>query len=60
MTARTRPSGQPYHESAEFQWTETAFGMLGTGELHGQISSVNGIISTRIWGLCPRCRACHR
>jgi hypothetical protein len=45
----------PYRESAEYSWTEKAFSMLGRGDLSGEVVSRDGIVRSRIWGICPRC-----
>lgn len=56
MTADATPPDEPYQESTDFRWTEKAFGMLERGELHGEVVSPHGIIQSRVWGPCPRCR----
>lgn len=30
--------------------------MLERGELHGEVISSRGIVRSRVWGPCPRCR----
>ena len=48
----------PYEESFDYAWTEKAFGMLGTGSLHGEVVSRDGVVRSRVWGPCPRCHEC--
>lgn len=50
------PQGNSYQESADFAWTEKAFGMIERGELHGDVISSRGIMRSRVWGPCPRCK----
>jgi hypothetical protein len=56
MTADTAPPDEPYHESTDYSWTETAFEMLERHDLHGEVVSCDGIVRSRVWGPCPRCR----
>jgi hypothetical protein len=44
-----------YQESTDFAWTKRAFDMLERGELLGEVVSARGIISSHVWGPCPRC-----
>ncbi len=56
MTAAVTPPVEPYQESADYAWTETAFEMLERQDLHGEVISRGGIVRSRVWGPCPRCR----
>lgn len=56
MTARAKPSEEPYQESTDYSWTEKAFGMLECGDLQGEAASRDGVVSSRVQGPCPRCR----
>lgn len=56
MTADTTPPDEPYHESTDYSWTETAFDMLERHDLHGEVVSRDGIVRSRVWGPCPRCK----
>jgi len=49
------PPDEPYQESANYSWTETAFEMLEHDQLHGEVISRDGIVTSRVWGSCPRC-----
>jgi hypothetical protein len=49
------PQDENYDESSDFSWTEKAFYMLQSGTLHGEVVSRQGIVSSRLWGNCPRC-----
>jgi hypothetical protein len=40
----------------DFSWTEKASEMLGHGNMHGEVISRGGIIRSRFWGPCPRCK----
>jgi hypothetical protein len=55
MRGNTASHEEPYRELADYSWTEKAFGMLERGDLHGQIISRDKVISSRVWGPCPRC-----
>jgi hypothetical protein len=46
---------ESYEESSDFSWTEKAFEMLQSGTLHGEVLSRHDIVSSRVWGNCPRC-----
>ena len=48
----------PYRESFDYEWTEKAFGMLESGALHGEVVSRDGVVRSRVWGMCPRCEDC--
>ena len=58
MTAEATPapSDQPYQESTDYAWTESAFELLEQDELHAEVVSRDGITRSRVWGACPRCR----
>ncbi|MGO9081499.1 MAG: hypothetical protein ACLQDY_21075 [Streptosporangiaceae bacterium] len=55
MTDAAAPPDEPYHESADYSWTETAFNMLESNDLHGEVVSRDEIVRSRVWGPCPRC-----
>lgn len=55
MTGRAAPRTEPYRESVDYEWTEKAFALLGSGDLHGEAVSRDGVVSSRVWGKCPRC-----
>ena len=56
MPADTAPTDDPYHESTDYAWTEMAFDMLERHDLQGEVLVRDGIIWSRVWGPCPRCR----
>jgi hypothetical protein len=56
MTTAATPPVEPYHESTDYSWTETAFEMLEHHDLNGEVISRDGIVRSRVWGPCPRCR----
>jgi hypothetical protein len=45
-----------YEESTAPRWTNDAFEMLQKGELLGEVISSDGVIRSRVWGSCPRCK----
>ena len=51
----TPPPDQPYQESTDYRWTETAFESLERDVLHGEVISRDGVTRSRVWGPCPRC-----
>lgn len=55
MTAGNTPPECHYEELTDFEWTEKAFKMIASGELHGLVIN-DGIVRARVWGQCPRCR----
>ena len=57
MTVGATPPDEPYHESTDYSWTEKAFEMLECSDLQGEVViSRNGVVRSRVWGPCPRCR----
>jgi hypothetical protein len=50
------PAGEAYQESCDFSWTERAFQMLIAGELHGELTVRDAVLTSRVWGPCPRCQ----
>jgi hypothetical protein len=56
MAVGATPADEPYHESADYSWTEKAFEMLECNDLQGEVISRDGIVRSRVWGPCPRCR----
>ena len=57
MTGSAAAPDQPYHESTDYSWTETAFHMLEHDDLQGEVViSQDGVVRSRVWGPCPRCR----
>lgn len=40
---------------ADFAWTEQAFEELKGGQLRADVIISDGVVSTRVWGACPRC-----
>jgi hypothetical protein len=58
MTAEPTPAppDQPYQESTDYAWTESAFELLERDELHAEVVSRDGVTRSRVWGPCPRCR----
>ncbi len=55
MEAGATPPDEPYSDSTDFAWTEKAFEMLTKGQLHGEATDKDGIVSSRVVGPCPRC-----
>ena len=58
MAEGTGVPDMPYQESVDYAWTEKAFGMLESGSLRGEVVSRDGVVSSRVWGKCPRCQEC--
>jgi hypothetical protein len=54
MTASAR-ADEPYSESEDFAWTVKAYNMMVSGELHAQVISRDDVVTSRVWGPCPRC-----
>ncbi|MBM2621809.1 hypothetical protein JIG36_40525 [Actinoplanes sp. LDG1-06] len=40
---------------SDFEWTEKAFHRLTAKKLSYEVSVAGDVISTRVWGPCPRC-----
>jgi sarcosine oxidase delta subunit len=44
-----------YLESCDLAWTEAAYEALIAGRLHGEVSLNESVLTSRVWGPCPRC-----
>ena len=44
-----------YEVSADFSWTEQAYRLLQDRQLSGKLFLVDEVISSHVWGACPRC-----
>jgi hypothetical protein len=53
--APNTPQDGKYEESSDFSWTEKASDMLQIGTLQGEVVSRQNIVTSRLWGNCPRC-----
>lgn len=51
----TQPETVAYTESAAVRWTDEASGMLRDGRLSARAFAADGVLSSRVWGPCPRC-----
>jgi hypothetical protein len=50
------PQYLPYQQTCALEWTEKAFSMLESGNLHGAAyRAPEQVVVTRVWGECPRC-----
>jgi hypothetical protein len=47
-------AAQPYEETSDYRWTETAFTMLVEGRLRADVRPAP-VVASRVWGPCPRC-----
>jgi hypothetical protein len=56
IRARSAPSDEVYEESADPEYTKQAFKSLRDGDLVGEVISSNGVVRSRVWGPCPRCK----
>lgn len=55
MAAAQHRSSEPWEATSDFEWTDRAYGLLEQGLLHAEVNVVDGVLSTRVWGNCPRC-----
>ena len=55
MSRSAAPHDEPFRELADYSWTEKAFEMLERDDLHGSVVARDGVVSSRVWGPCPRC-----
>lgn len=52
---------EPAHEDSPwqlenaFEWTEKAFDDMESGRLKAEATVRDGVLSSRVWGRCPRC-----
>lgn len=51
------PGEWSYRLTNDIQWTDKAFESLQEGgDMHGEVISRGGVVASRVWGPCPRCR----
>jgi hypothetical protein len=51
------PEDNSYQVSSDRSWTVKAFESLQSGDdLHGRVTSHDGVIDAHVWGKCPRCK----
>ena len=55
MTASAAAHDEPYRELVDYSWTDKAFEMIERDNLHGEVVSHDGVVTSRVWGPCPRC-----
>ncbi|MBB5874128.1 hypothetical protein F4553_007562 [Allocatelliglobosispora scoriae] len=56
MATDIRPrDDEQYDESAAYRWTERAYELLSSGDLQGRAFAADGVLSSHVWGPCPRC-----
>ncbi|WP_326555142.1 hypothetical protein [Micromonospora sp. NBC_01813] len=63
MTVENGPAGgtvpvedQPqYAQTAAYEWTERAYRLLLGGQLQARPFDADGVLSSHVWGDCPRC-----
>ncbi|CAM5324868.1 hypothetical protein GCM10010390_91080 [Streptomyces mordarskii] len=46
---------EPWEERSAFHWTDRAYSLLEQGLLNADVQVVDGVLSTRVQGICPRC-----
>jgi hypothetical protein len=51
---RTADDGD-YAESTAYRWTERAYELLLSGDLRARAFDSDGVLSSHVWGSCPRC-----
>jgi hypothetical protein len=55
MPAPEHTTSEPWEATSDFQWTHRAYDLLEQNLLHADVSVVEGVLTTRVWGTCPRC-----
>jgi hypothetical protein len=56
ITTNARPDDeQEYQPTAAYEWTERAYQLLVDGQLHGRAFATGAVLSSHVWGPCPRC-----
>ncbi|MDT0544507.1 hypothetical protein [Streptomyces lonegramiae] len=55
MPTPEHKSSEPWERSSDFIWTGKAYDLLEQDLLHAEISFAGGVLSSRVWGSCPRC-----
>ncbi|MCI3271489.1 hypothetical protein [Streptomyces cylindrosporus] len=48
-------SSEPWESTPDFKWTDRAYDLLEQDLLHAEVKVNDGVLSTRVWGNCPRC-----
>ena len=44
-----------YAQTAAYEWTERAYRLLLSGQLQARSFATDGVVSSHVWGACPRC-----
>lgn len=44
-----------YEPTAAYEWTERAYQLLVEGRLQGRAFDTGEVLSSHVWGPCPRC-----
>lgn len=44
-----------YAQTAAYEWTERAYRLLLDGQLQARSFATDGVVSSHVWGACPRC-----
>ncbi|WFB05820.1 hypothetical protein LRS74_01380 [Streptomyces sp. LX-29] len=55
MAAPDHNTAEPWEPTSEFTWTDRAYDLLEQNLLHAQVDVVDGVLTTKVWGRCPRC-----
>jgi hypothetical protein len=55
MQPEPAPEPLAYLQTSAFEWTERAFELQEEGRLHVKVNVLADVLSTSVWGECPRC-----
>ncbi|MDO0910682.1 hypothetical protein QQM39_07415 [Streptomyces sp. DT2A-34] len=55
MAAPEHRTGERWEPTSEFGWTSKAYDLLEQDLLRAEVALVDGVVTTRVWGCCPRC-----
>ncbi|MFC8514456.1 hypothetical protein [Streptomyces sp. NPDC057257] len=48
-------TGEHWELTSEFGWTSKAYDLLEQDLLKAEVTVIDGVLTTRVWGCCPRC-----
>lgn len=55
MAAPEHRTDERWEAGSEFGWTLKAYDLLEQSLLQASVAVVEGVLTTRVWGSCPRC-----
>ncbi|KUJ65766.1 hypothetical protein ACZ90_43475 [Streptomyces albus subsp. albus] len=55
MAAPDHRTAEAWESTSEFTWTDKAYDLLEHNLLRAEANVIDGVLTTKVWGCCPRC-----